>query len=256
MKGPVGGHDVIRLEGLVVECVIGVYPGEREIPQPLEVDVALELDTRKAAGSSLKHTVDYARLCGELRFLLEKSRFLLLETAAEALCRYLLAPPPDGVERARVDAATVKLTKPAALAPVRASLEIHRRRGEYDYDVEEKPFGTVDVIYATKGCGIYRLRIAPGSSIPTHVHQVMDEHEMVLGDGLLLQREPVLPGTVLAWPHGLPHRYDNPTDVEQTVLCIDRPSFLPDDEVEVPDPPEGLARVEGERYYPADEVAG
>ena len=30
-----------------------------------------------------------------------------------------------------------------------------------------------------------------------------------------------------------PHRYDNPTERWQTVLCVDSPRFLPDDEVEV-----------------------
>lgn len=241
--------DIIRLEGLVVECVIGVYPSERDTPQPLEVDVELHLDTREAAEQGLRHTVDYARVCGEIRFLLESCRFLLLETAAEALARYLLAPPTT--DRARVKAVTLKLTKPTALAPVRASLEVNRRQDEVDYDIENKAFGQVDVIFATTGCGIYRLRIAPGACIPTHVHRVMEEHEMVLGEGLLLQRRPIPSGTVLHWPHELPHRYDNPTDEEQTVLCVDRPSFLPDDEVEVTIDDDALPPVLGETYYPA-----
>lgn len=241
--------DIIRLEGLVVQCVIGVYPSERDTPQPLEVDVALHLDTREAAELGLRHTVDYAQVCGEIRFLLESCRFLLLETAAEALARYLLAPPTT--DRAPVKAVTLKLTKPAALDPVRASLEISRHVEEMAYEVEDKPFGKVDIVFATTGCGIYRLRIAPGASIPTHVHRVMEEHEMILGEGLLLQHRPVPAGTVVHWRHHLAHRYDNPTAVEQTVLCVDRPSFIPDDEIEVDVDAADLEVVEGEAYYPA-----
>ncbi len=98
--------------------------------------------------------------------------------------------------------------------------------------------------------GIYRLRIAPGRTIPTHEHRVMNEAELVLGHGLLLQGKPVLAGTGFRWPKHLPHRYDNPRPLEQTVLCVDRPAFIPDDEVEVPEPTSGLAPIEGRAYYP------
>jgi dihydroneopterin aldolase len=59
----------------------------------------------------------------------------------------------------------------------------------------------------------------------------MSEHEMVLGSGLLVQGRPALPGTARAWPRGFVHAYRNPSDIEQTVLCVDRPSFLESDEV-------------------------
>ena len=41
-------RDVIAIEGLVVDCVVGVYPHERDKLQPLRVDLYLELDTRAA----------------------------------------------------------------------------------------------------------------------------------------------------------------------------------------------------------------
>jgi dihydroneopterin aldolase len=74
----------------------------------------------------------------------------------------------------------------------------------------------------------------------------------VLGPGLLLQGRPVAPGLAFRWPRGLPHRYDNPSASEQTVLCVDRPHFLPDDEVEVPVPEGGLPPARGVSYYPAE----
>jgi dihydroneopterin aldolase len=247
--------DVVELNGLRVECIVGVYKSERNVKQPLELDAALYLDTRPAAtGRHLRDTVDYARLSGELRFLLKTSSFLLLETAADALCRYILAPPTDDLQRAQVRAVTLKLTKPQALTRgTVASLQIHRRTEEYVYGLEQKPFGRVDIVYEDDDVGIYRLRVRPGGSIETHEHLRMDESELILGSGLLLQGRPVRAGTGFQWPRRFAHRYDNPQTVEQTILCVDRPAFIPEDEVEVEPPAGGLPSVSGTPYYPSAE---
>ncbi|MFL5346586.1 MAG: dihydroneopterin aldolase [Hyalangium sp.] len=249
--------DVIEVRGLTVDCIVGVYRRERVAAQPLQLDVALFLNTREAAvGGRLANTVHYGRLTGELRFLMEACRFELLESAAEAVCRYVLAPPTEDSPRAQVRAATVRITKPEALGG-RAipSLQVHRTADEMHYAVEDKPFGRVDIIHESEGYGIYRLRIKPGGTIPTHVHQRMEESELVLGSGLLLQGQPVARGLAFRWPRGFLHRYDNPTAGEQTVLCVDRPRFVPSDEVETEAPAEGLSPVQGQSYYPPDEHA-
>lgn len=243
--------DVIEIRNLRVDCIVGVYRSERHTPQPLELDAALYLDTRAAGRErGLRATVDYARLVGELRFLLESASFRLLESAAEALCRYVLAPPTADAPRAQVEAVTLRLSKPTALGSAIATLQVTRTRTEFDYGLELKPFGEVDVIYEDQTAGIYRLRVKPGGRIATHEHREMEESELVLGPGLLLQGHPVTAGTGYRWPRHFPHRYDNPQTIEQTILCVDRPAFIPADEVEVPDPPEGLSRVEGTAYYP------
>ncbi|WP_373046709.1 dihydroneopterin aldolase [Vulgatibacter sp.] len=248
--------DAIEVRGLRADCIVGVYPEERRTVQTLQVDLALFLDTRAAAaGAGLEASLDYARLAGEIRFLLESCRFRLLETAAEALCSYILAPPTADAPHAQVEAVSVRLTKPGALGgDAVPSLEIHRSREEMGFPVEEKKWGRVDVLHASQGCGIYRLRIAPGASIPTHVHQAMEERELILGSNLLLQGRPVAPGSAFRWPKDLPHRYDNPAQVEGTILCVDRPAFLPHDEIEVAHEGE-LPWVEPVPFYPAAERA-
>lgn len=250
--------DVIELRGMRVECIVGVYRTERDTPQPLELDLALYLDTRAAAGKSgLKTSVDYARLAGELRFLLEAASFRLLEAAADALCRYVLAAPTADQHRAQVHAVTLRLSKPQALSGgTVASLQVHRTAREYAFAIEQKRFGTVDVLYEDEGIGIYRLRVKPGGAIQTHEHREMEECELVLGSGILLQGHPVAAGTGFRWPKAFAHRYDNPRSTEQTILCVDRPAFLPHDEIEVPLPPGGLSRVEGTPYYPPGAAEG
>jgi len=253
-------RDTIAIRGLEIDCVVGVYPHERDTPQPLRVDVEMRLDTEPAAvHERLRSTVDYAATSAQIVFLLTSCRFRLLETAAHALARYLLAPPAPGERRARAGEVTLRLTKPGALdGHAAASLEITRPASWVKLAREVKPFGNVDIVHETRDAGIYRLNVAPGRSIPLHVHRRMQESEMILGDGLLSQGVPAPRGTVHRWPRGAPHRYDNPTDRWQTILCVDVPRFIESDEVAVegepadvpPEPPWRGAAFIAERESP------
>ncbi len=236
-------RDVIRIQALRVDCIVGVYPHERDTPQPLTLDVEMELDTAPAGETQrLRRTIDYAATASQLAFLLQSCRFDLLETAAHALTRYLLAPPALGEERARVQAVTLRLEKPLALAGRGVpSLEVHRDANDVQIAHEDKPFGRVDIVAETRDVGIYRLNVAPGRGIPLHVHRVMQESEMVLGDGLFLSGRPVAAGAVHRWPHDAAHRYDNPTTRWQSILCVDAPAFIPSDEIEVAGEPARVA---------------
>lgn len=236
-------RDVIALEGLVVDCVVGVYPHERDTPQPLRVDLYMELDTRAAAEHQrLRESVDYAAIAGQITFLLTACRFRMIETAADAIARYLLLPPPKGERRAQIDGLRLRLTKSFALAGRAIPyVEVYREASEFELTKETSKFGEVDIVFERKSFGIYRLNIDPKANIPLHVHRQMHESELVLGDGLLCQGKPVAAGTVFHWPHGAAHRYDNPTDRVQTVLCVDSPRFIPDDEVEVAGEPAEVA---------------
>ncbi len=228
-------RDVIAIDRLPIDCVVGVYPHERARAQPLVVDVELGLDTARAGASQrLRMTVDYAVVASQIAFVLQSARFYLLETAAHALTRLLLAPPALGEDRPRVQDVTLRLTKPGALGGKGVpSLVVHRTASDVRLDREDKPFGTVDIVHETREAGIYRLNVAPGRSIPLHVHRVMHESEMILGDELRLNGRHARPGEVYRWPHDVPHRYDNPSESWQSILCVDCPRFIPDDEIEV-----------------------
>jgi len=227
--------DWIRIRGLRVDCVVGLYPHERGIAQPLELEVHLCFDAEAAAvREKLSLSIDYAALSDQLAFLLRSCRFWMLETAAHALCAYLLAPPSPAETRATLARARVILTKPTALGGRAVpSLELEREAGFVPIGREIKPFGTVDVIHETRDAGIYRLNIAPGREIPLHEHRVMKESELILSRGLLCQGKAVAPGTVHQWAHGQAHCYRNPTKRHQSILCVDSPRFIEADEIPV-----------------------
>jgi FolB domain-containing protein len=235
--------DRIDLNGFTVDCVIGTYPSERHNPQPLRLDLSLGLSTEPAARKeALSASVDYAVLAGQLGFLLRSCDFRMLETAAHALARYLLAPPALGERRAQIEWVGLRLTKPLALQGVAVpSLYIERDRSWVEIAHEHKPFGVVDIIHETRDASIYRLNVAPGAQIPLHVHRVMRESEMVLSDGLLCQREPAPLGTIHHWPKDAAHCYENPTDHYGSILCVDSPRFIESDEIEVPGEPAKIA---------------
>ena len=245
--------DKITLKNWTVECVVGVYPSERLKSQKLTVAVDLFLDTRPASLEGLNKSVDYARLCGEIEFLLKACRFCLLEEAADTLARYLLASPPPSLGRVAIDEVEICLSKGEALeGKACPSLTIRRRRGEYEYTEESNVFGKVDILCENSYVGVYWLRVAPGSVISTHHHKVMEESELVLTDSLRLQGQRVLPGSGFTWPLRFPHRYNNESTVEQVVLCVDRPSFIREDEVADNTPLEALELPEPEFYFPKE----
>ena len=115
--------DVLKLNGIEVECILGDLPEEREREQTVHVDVALELDLEAAGASDrLEDTVDYALLVGNIREALEDAECRLLERAAEIVADVCLSDPR--VEKASVavrkfgsvpglGSAEVKIARPA-----------------------------------------------------------------------------------------------------------------------------------------------
>lgn len=256
--------DCISLSNMSIDCIVGVYRHEREAPQPLLIELFLYLDTRPAtADAGIEGTVDYARIAGEIYFLLQSCRFRMLEHAANALARYLLLPPTRDTHRAQIQAVTVRLEKPRAL-PGQAvpALEVTRHAAEMQYRVEENSFGWVDVIHEgpvgriagldgeRPNLGIYRLRLKPGATIPSHLVQQVAVHEMMLGGGILVQGQSVHRGSALSWPRDVAHLYENPTETVQTILRVAVPAPLPTDIVDVSESQHSLDAIPQRSYYP------
>ena len=100
--------DRIHLTGLTARGFHGVYDFERREGQDFVVDVTLELDLGRAAGSDdVADTVHYGELADALVAVVTGEPVNLLERLADRLAAVCLSDP-------RVDAAEVTVHKPRA----------------------------------------------------------------------------------------------------------------------------------------------
>ncbi|MFB9146819.1 dihydroneopterin aldolase [Halomonas alkalicola] len=78
--------DLVLIESLGVDTVIGVYDWERTITQRLVLDLALATDIRpSAAADDITLTLDYAAISERIQAFAAAHDFALVETFAERL---------------------------------------------------------------------------------------------------------------------------------------------------------------------------
>lgn len=169
---------------------------------------------------------DAEALADDLRFLWSAGRFESLDQAAWFAVRLVLWSAPAAAQ------AMVVLRTSDGTRALHGS-----RRDRFDFAHERKPWGTVDVVAEVPGQGLYRLNVAPGQGIPEHFHRTMQESERVVSPGLWGwvgegELRPLAVGTRFDWPAEWPHGYRNPSDEVATILCVNRPRFVPEEEVE------------------------
>ncbi len=83
--------DIIFLDGLVVETVIGVYPLERNIKQKVIFDLEMAWDIRRAAETDdIAHALDYKAVSDRVIEFVAASEYFLVETLIENLAKILL----------------------------------------------------------------------------------------------------------------------------------------------------------------------
>ena len=82
--------DIIFIQGLKINAVIGVYDWEKQFKQPLIFDLSLSTDLKASAQSDdINDTVNYKTIADEIIQLAENSRYELIETLAEATCQHI-----------------------------------------------------------------------------------------------------------------------------------------------------------------------
>jgi dihydroneopterin aldolase len=90
--------DRIDLTGIEVWARHGALPEEKAKEQPFVVDVAVFVDTRRAAASdALNDTIDYGKLADAVHDLVAGERHNLIETVADRIAALVLEDP--GIER-------------------------------------------------------------------------------------------------------------------------------------------------------------
>ena len=76
--------DLVFIEDLRIETVIGIYDWERKIRQVVALDLEMAFDNRKPAASDrIEDTLNYKAVSKRLIAFVEESSFQLVETLAE-----------------------------------------------------------------------------------------------------------------------------------------------------------------------------
>jgi len=76
--------DLVFIEDLRIETVIGIYDWERKIKQVVALDLEMAFDnTRPAASDKIEDTLDYKAVSKRLIGFVESSHYELVETLAE-----------------------------------------------------------------------------------------------------------------------------------------------------------------------------
>lgn len=84
-------QDIVFIEALKVDTVIGVYDWEKSIQQTLQFDVEMRTDIRAAAKvDDLSKTVDYAVVSEDIVKLAKENQAELIETVAEKVAERIL----------------------------------------------------------------------------------------------------------------------------------------------------------------------
>lgn len=98
--------DIVAIDDLAIECVIGDDPDERGRTQTVLVSVELETDFSAAAQTdALADAIDYRALSQRLAAIAVNGRFRLVESLARALLAECLSDQ-------RVHSAKVQVKKP------------------------------------------------------------------------------------------------------------------------------------------------
>lgn len=106
--------DIVFIEDLRIDCVIGIYDWERKIRQPVAFDLEMAFDNRRAAATdAIGDTLDYKAISKRLIAYVEASSFQLVETLAER-CAAIIQDE-FGVAWLRL-----KLAKPGAVRGARS----------------------------------------------------------------------------------------------------------------------------------------
>lgn len=106
--------DIVYIEGLRIDTVIGIHDWERQVRQTVVLDLEMAWDSRRAAASDgINDALDYAAVSERLLAFVGASEFQLIEALAEQSAELLRSE--FGIPWLRL-----KLAKPGAVPEARA----------------------------------------------------------------------------------------------------------------------------------------
>ncbi len=83
--------DVIYIQGLKVDTIIGIHDWERKERQPIVLDIEMAVQADRAAVSDwIGYALDYSTVSARVIEFVEASQYKLIETLAEQLARIIM----------------------------------------------------------------------------------------------------------------------------------------------------------------------
>jgi len=84
-------QDIVFIEDLRIDTIIGIYDWEREVKQTIALDIEMARTYPAAATESIEDAVNYKAVAKSLIAFTEASQFQLVETLAERLAEIILS---------------------------------------------------------------------------------------------------------------------------------------------------------------------
>ncbi len=83
--------DIVFIEDLRIDTIIGIYDWEREVKQTIALDIEMAADNVKAAETeNIDDALNYKKVAKRLIAFTEESSFQLVETLSERLAEIIL----------------------------------------------------------------------------------------------------------------------------------------------------------------------
>jgi dihydroneopterin aldolase len=209
--------DHVRIDDLMIDCIVGVRPRERKRRQPVRLDVSLGLDVSRAARSGrIAHTVDYSRVADQIALLLRFREYRLIEMATEELCAMLFGLHPV------LETVAIRLEKPAALhgRARTASVEVERDRSRFASSTVTESWGRREVLLETQEAELSLFHVQAGARIGPDDEPRRRRVEWLAEERIEHCGSPLAPFTPLLWPEGRADEYVNPgTDAATLFSC-------------------------------------
>ena len=119
--------DAIVIEGLKVETVVGCFTWERQIIQPLMLDLIIHTDLEQASCSDeLEDTLNYAEICSLSAEVIQIAQPKLIEHAARLVMEKLFQTF-SAIQRIQIT-----IRKPAIIAEAQSvGIRLERQRNDF-----------------------------------------------------------------------------------------------------------------------------
>ena len=84
-------QDIVFIEDLRIDTIIGIYDWEREVKQTIALDIEMAADNVKPASSeNIDDALNYKAVSKRMIAFTEESQFQLVETLAESLAEIIM----------------------------------------------------------------------------------------------------------------------------------------------------------------------